>query len=273
MQTIKIDINLNAPQEELQRAIQRNIYLVAGGLLSSSQIKESRLKLTDTSIEMNFDPSLVWSASEVQDQLREWILQNGFRDSVECLNTFLESTHAVCSVWSLQVKQNRGQTFTGADWDKEMRNDAKKFHRLGFPDKLDHLREKHGIHLNSGMSKHVLSINSARNCLVHRKGIVGETDIENGCLLVSWRRAKLVITNEDGEHDLAFGEVQEKDSMLGLRFVDEERFFNLGDQILFSAEEFQHIAWSVFLFGRSTIAKVSEWGEANGFISPTPANA
>jgi len=148
-----------------------------------------------------------------------------------------------------------------------MVGEAQKFHRLGLPDKLNHLNEEHGIELDNALSRHMLSINAARNCLVHRDGVVGERDSVDGRLVVSWRRVKWVITDEDGERDLVSGVVYEKESSLGMKFLDEKRSFKLGDRITFSAPEFQHIAWSMYLFGVTTGLKITEWGVANGFIT------
>ena len=270
IRNINIDINLNAPQHELQRSIQKCIYLVAGGLLSASQIEEPKLKLPDTSIEMTFDPSLVWSAPDVRSHLQEWILLNGFRDAVESLGSFLELNHAICSAWGLIQLQAQGRTLTRADWERTMVGEAQKFHRLGLPDKLNHLNEVHGIELDPALSRHMLSINAARNCLVHRDGVVSERDSVDGRLVVTWRRVKLVITDEDGERDLVFDLVHKKESSLGMKFLDEQRSFNLGDRITFSAPEFQHIAWSMYLFGVTTGLNITEWGVANGFITLPP---
>jgi len=107
MQNIPVQINLDAPKGELQRTIQRIVYLVSGALNSASQIEDSQLKLPETDMEAIFDSSLEWSPSEVSTQLKNWILQNGFRDGVESLNTFLESIHDICSVWSMLQKQDQ----------------------------------------------------------------------------------------------------------------------------------------------------------------------
>ena len=48
-------------------------------------------------------------------------------------------------------KQNSEQVLTDKNWENLMGADRKKFHKLGFPDKLDHLRDLHGITVDSRM--------------------------------------------------------------------------------------------------------------------------
>jgi len=267
-QNIRIQVNLDAPKGELQRAIQRTIYLVSGALNSTTQIEEGHLKLPEIELETNFDSSLKWSPDEVSRNLKEWVLRNGFRDAVEFLSAFLESIHSVYTFWSLVQKQNGGQILTGLDWQYATESEPKKFHRLGFPDKLDHLRDSHGVNVDPAVLKNILSANSARNCLVHRNGIVSEKDANSGQLVVSWRRMKVIAIDEDGEHELKTGIVYEKATTIALKFVEESKSFDLGDSISFSPQEFQNIAWALFLFGNDLTATLSEWGQANGFVTP-----
>jgi hypothetical protein len=122
---------------------------------------------------------------------------------------------------------------------------AKKFHHLGFPDKLEHIKGAHNIELNDKFAEQLLSINAARNCLVHRRGIVSDPDITgNNQLQVKWTRLQLVLTNEDGEKELVFGELVEKESWVGMRSIGEMKAFNLGDAIDFSAKEFSDVTWT-----------------------------
>ena len=272
-QNIQIQVNLDAPKSELQRAIQRTIYLVSAALNSTTQIGEGHLKLPEIEVEATFDSSLKWSSAEVSQNLKEWVLQNGFRDAVEFLSVFLESIHSVCTFWSLVQRQNGGQVLTGMDWQSATESEPKKFHRLGLPDKLDHLRDTHGINVEPAVLKSILSANSARNCLVHRNGIVSEKDADSGVLVVSWKRMKLIAIDEDGEHELKTGVVYEKATTIAMKFVEESKSFNLGDSISFSPLEFQSIAWALFLFGNDLTATLSDWGIANGFVTPPPARA
>ena len=267
MQNINCEINLDAPKGELQRAIQRIIYLVSGALNSTSQIEDTQLKLPEIDIEVNFDSSLECSPKELSTQLKNWILQNGFRDGVESLSTFLESIHNTCSALSMIQKQNSEQVLTDKNWENLMGADRKKFHKLGFPDKLDHLRDLHGITVDSRMRRHILSANTARNCLVHRNGILTEKDSENGCLLVSWRRVKFLLVDEDGERDLLIGVVNEKEAKVVLTTIDEEKIFNIGDSISFSPQEFQYIASSMFLFSNELMKSLIKWVQTNRHLA------
>jgi hypothetical protein len=272
-QKIHIDVNLSVLRGELQRALQRNIYLVAGGMVSSAETNEFNLRLPDASLEAIFDSSLVWSVDEVRKNLCDWILQNGFRDSVECLTSFLESAHQVCSIWELALKQAEGITIKGAHWQQVMVTHKKQFHKLGFPDKLNHIENEHGMHVEPKLLQHILSINVARNCLVHRFGVVGEKDVDNGKLIVGWRRMKLTTINESGEQEAVIGTFIEKGGTIEIKSVDEEKVFNIGNKISFTPKEFQHISWCLFLFGNALVEKMSRWGTSNGFLKSVALSA
>jgi hypothetical protein len=273
MPRVQFQVNLDAPRAQLQRALQRSIYLVSGALNSGAYIEDAHLKLPDIGIEATFDSSLKWSTEEVRHHLKEWTLQNGFRDIVESLGAFLEEIHRICSVWALVKKQEGGQTLSGKDLQNLNEVEPKKFHKLGLPDKLDHLRDSHGISIDTEMTRNVLSVNHARNCLVHRNGVVTTLDAVDGKLVVWWRRMKFVVADEDGERELVMGVVNEKAATVGVRFVDDEKSFSTGESLGFSSQEFQNIAWSVFLFANDLTISLNQWGLSNGLVHPPPPSA
>jgi|GEM_PF-1720582 len=268
---IHINLNLDSPVAILQRAIQRIIYLVSGALASSTDTVDDPLLLPEVGIQANFDPSLKWSPIQVRTELKTWILQNGFRDAVESLSVFLEESHKISSAWALIKRQESGDQLTGADLSSLQESDPKTFHRLGLPDKFGHFRDSHGILVDPQLLKNILSVNTARNCLVHRGGIVGEKDSINNILEVTWRRLKLIAIDSLGEHELQMGVVYPEGATIALKLVEESKIFNIGESIIFTAQEFQNIVWSLFMFSNDFKATLIEWGKANGFpISTQP---
>lgn len=266
--TISININLDALRGELQCSLQRVIYLVGAGLQTKDHINSKQLYIPTDGMKMIYANSIIWDDQVAKNEYTQWVLSNGFRDAIESLSLFLESAHKVLSFWEFSEKQNDGIQITGADWNDTIIKTPQKFHRLGFPDKLEHIQKKHSIIFDESMGSHVLSINKARNCFVHRSGIVSQRDLTNeNTLEISYRRMAMLLQNEDGVKDLVIGQVVEKDSVIAVRNQDETIAFNLGSKIELKPKEFTDIIWCLFLFGNSLVQKMSAYGLQNGLIS------
>lgn len=141
-QTITVNINLDGLRGELRRSLQRIIYLVAAGLQITDKIADENLQLPINSLKMTYDPNLKYTSDEIKQQYHAWIVTNGFRDSIESVSTFLESAHQVLSFWKLGGTQNQERKeVRQAEWNDIVVKGAKTFHRLGFPDKLEHKKK------------------------------------------------------------------------------------------------------------------------------------
>ena len=102
-QSITVKVNLDGLRGELQRSLQRIICLVATGLEAKSDVDPNEISLP-TNIKSSFS-SLDLNKENYYEQYTEWVLSNGFRDSIESAGVFLESAHRVLSVWELIEKQ------------------------------------------------------------------------------------------------------------------------------------------------------------------------
>ena len=268
---INVTVNLNALRGELQRSLQKTIYLVAAGLQTKEHISANQLQLPTASISIEFNSGLNWDHDKAQEEYSKWVLSNGFRDAIENVSAFLESAHRVLSFWELAGKQKDGTDITGADWNDVIVNAGRKFHVLGLPHKLEHIKKQHAILFDETLGSHVLSINQARNCLVHRVGIVSDRDLTtDNALEVQWRRMVFVVQNKDGEKELVMGEVVEKGSGLAMRHEDKTKSFALGSRIEFTVQEFSDISWCLFLFANELVLKVSDYGVKKGFVTEEP---
>ncbi|MDD3447630.1 MAG: hypothetical protein PHF72_01200 [Gammaproteobacteria bacterium] len=195
-QTISVNINLNGLRGELQNSIQKVICLIAAGLNAVIEVEPDELMLPAT-IKSTFG-KLGLSKEQFNSEYSEWILSNGFRDAIESVSSFLESAHRVLSIWELIEKQQNGTPISGEDWNSVFLDAGNKFHRLGLPDKLDHIENAHGIEVGESYKEQVMSINVARNCFVHRKGVVSDRDVNgDGRLMVKWSRLRTFLQNED----------------------------------------------------------------------------
>ncbi len=266
-QTLNVNVNLNGLRGELQRSLQEVICLVATGLEAETDVEPENLALP-TDIKWSFS-KLRLDKETFRVRYSEWVLSNGFRDAIESIGVYLESVHRVLSIWELVEKQKGGTPISDGEWNSLFLDGGNRFHRLGLPDKLDHICLTHEIGVKDSYKEQILSINIARNCYVHRNGVVSDRDTnKEGSLRVSWSRLHTFLQDEDGEHPLVIGRTVEKGSTLCVRAEESEKAFAIGERLSFSVAEMSEILWCLFLFSNDLVMAISKFGEAKGFINP-----
>ncbi len=264
---INIKINLDGLLLSLLRVLQRSSFLVSYGLKPKQELEPETQKLPIGKFELIFEGGLNWSPEEIKRQHNNWILTNGFRDTIEGLNSFLESVHSILSFWDLAKSPDKSVEIKEADWNRLIVDGQKQFHRFGLPVKLDHLHDQHKIIHDPNLIENLISVNTARSCLVHRAGIITKKDVtEKDYLKIKWIKAKPVLRNEDGEKELVFGEIIQKESKLSIKNESVSKKFLIGENIVITDKEFTGISWSHFQFGINLIEKVKESGKKSGWI-------
>lgn len=197
--------------------------------------------------------------SAVEEDFKAWCLRNAFVEAMDGLAQLLEDAWLALSVVRL------GPVFKARDFHKLRTDKRREFHRLGLPEKISRLQT---MGATSARATQVLSLNTARNCIVHRGGIVGEHDGgDEGALVVNVRAMELVIQGENGVEHALLGEVHMiRQSSLGLRQQNRELRFKVGTRVKFTAEELNHAFWTLFLFARDIVGAVQRsvsGGESN----------
>lgn len=263
---VNLHIDLGGLRNELGRSLQKTIYFVAAGLRSVTALGLECPSLP-TRITLDLCPPLKWGDHIGVEQYEEWILCNGFRDAIESIALLLEQTHRVLTLWdSLDI--DGGCRITGAVLNEIFAVDP-SFHRYGLPDKIDHLRHDHKLNLDEALCTHLKRINAARNCIVHRAGIVSTRDLTSEAdMTITWRRMHFFLQDEDGEKPIVFGEPVEKDSDVCMRFEDIAKSFALGSSIKFSVGEFSEACWSLCLFGENLVHQMDQLGLERGLLRP-----
>jgi len=269
-QHVNVYIDCGALLGQLQHAIQRTIYLAALGLNAIPRLTQDDLQLPGTSISLHIAGPTPCPIEEAREGFEQWIRMNGLRDATEAISGFLEETRTVLAAWQLVIR-NRSELITGADWHEATVSQRQRFHRRGLPDKIQDLHTIYSLSLDRDLVAHLLSINKARNCLVHRQGIVQEHDLnEDGALRVSWRRLAFVIQGLEGERACFPGTMVDVGETLCVSNRDVSKRFALGTAISFSVQEFADVCWSLFLLGLSTVKFAEDWARERGIVLRIP---
>jgi hypothetical protein len=201
---------------------------------------------------------------QAKEKSADWLLASFLRDSVDVTTSLLDESRRVCALWRVYGKKMRTK---GLEWNRVMGSESKKFHRLGFPDKFRILRTEFGVHTQ--LETHFLSLNSARNCLVHRRGIVSHRDTnEDQRLVVKWRAGEMVARAVDGDSEVTLTEptVLESESDVFMRIVDKTKAFNLGQKISFERTELYQNIFTLFLLACDLVRSVEDYGKRIGTI-------
>jgi hypothetical protein len=252
---LQITVNLDALLGELQFSLQTTINLLAISLRATPPKSMDDLRLPQEVFGTMFAQSARWSHAEALEKHQTWAIANGLRDAVEGVSSFIESAHKVLSIWELA--STNGGHVTYGEYQAAMEGSA--FHRLGLPDKLTHLKSEHGIAIDATLERQVLSVNNARNCLVHRQGVVSLRDLNApDAMVVEWRKLHIFLQDEDGEHELVLGKVIEKASTVCILVRDEQKAFALGERVSFAIQEFADTTWGLHAFGTEIVRLVGE---------------
>lgn len=249
----------------MQRLLRRAMNLVAIGLHAQKEVTQDTLSLPDVTIHHQFDASNQWTVEQAQVEWKTWILINGFRDVSEALGGVLEEAQSILSYWQISLIQQKREVLS-EDWNSIVVHRGKQFHRRTLPQKFEFLKEKHGFELNSEFVSQALSINAARNCLVHRNGQVTELDTDSsGRLVLEWRALTLE-ANIDGEHrQIIPPHFIEAETEVRIINRNHSKAFEIGELFHVNTEEFTQICWTLFTFTLSCTQLLQHWAEIHGF--------
>lgn len=263
--TVSLRINLKAIEAGAHRRIQRLIHLVGTALSHSDQIDSWAPMISGARITYSFGSPQSSSPEEIQREWIDWILANGFRDLAEIGSEFLEWAQQALSVWAFIGRQDTGETLTGADWEQDIVRRARSFNRRGLPDKLEYLSETYGFRLDPRLESSLRQLTAARNCLVHRGGIVAPRDTTaDDNLRLEWNAMTIVARNSAEEREVGPGDVLEPGTQVTMEYRPRAIEYSIGERFTIQPNDFAEVAWSVMRFGLSLAKSLESHGRAQG---------
>lgn len=198
---------------------------------------------------------------QARSEALSWLLRAFLRDAIEGTGLFLDECLGCCAIMLASSK--------GILPEKEaerLLNDLPRInHRLHLPQKLEKLQREFGV--VTRFDRHVLSLNRARTCVVHRLGTVTALDTDaSGVLTVIFQRTDFVAVGQvtGAELRLEAGITVPEESMLEMRFVDHERTFAVGSKLAFDAREMYDTIITLWRFGTAVALGVESYGKSVG---------
>ena len=297
-----IRMDLRSISSLLQGRLQHLINLVAycHSGLDEKHPNEFQLPGIGVDMRLSSDPE-VWSPETTRSSLLAWITRSAVRDAIEEFSHYLEKVREACGIWTLVAESGAG-AISGEDWNRKLISEHRRFHGIGLPAKLEFLTNTYNLSLSEEKYRLVMSINHARNCLVHRDGFVGPRDLPltsdqlsaalqsrrdqhpterwstaqmieaindaglEASLTVSWLRLEVFVQKHSGEEEILRVERVAVDpgESVGVRFVESRKEFELGRAVLFDPRQFVDIAFTLVAAAQELRANLEVLGRSLG---------
>lgn len=268
MADYKMQINYRRLAPRCWRAIDRVVAHVAMALNSIAKATRDDLTLPDAWYHVKPAPDDLADLAQVKDRFRRWVLGCGLRDCAEAIKPVLIEARSHCSVLKLfKSGEVDGEQFTA--WNERDLAEGAKFEKRGLPEMILHLRKQYDAELLPESTDGILSINKARNCLVHREGVVDSKEdcSSDGSLTVMWRRIELYVNGQEGERIITPGtdsDLLVEGEALKMRTTDGRRAFSPGDIIVFTPQDFSEMCKTLGEFAEGLANNINDYAMSMG---------
>lgn len=252
-------LELVDPTGLIQTELQKAIDLVSFGLHAAEDLEIDSLEIPGVTFHFTPAQSKSMEIDEAREVFGVWVLGNGLRDCVDAIGPSLEWARRICFLWTrkgaVSVNDDGSLRLSAqiaeGEWNEQLVQEGADFEYWPLRKKLNFLEESYGLKIPE-LTEAVLSISYARNCLTHRRGIVGQEDLRSDKdigLVVRWRKMQLTARGESGDRVIEPpAQVKEGEQIL-IGYADDSKEFKLGEQIQFTPQEFVQLATTFMLFG------------------------
>lgn len=174
----------------------------------------------------------------IKEEFKLWIEAGGLREICESLEVYLTAIYGCAML--VNVSDN-GRIPAGTKIEI-----PKAFSRKGLRVKLEMLRENYNV--SPSHPEHLASLWNARNCLTHRRGIVGLDDLDDTKFLaIKWLGIDTYFVDPDGTETLLASNFEPFAAINGgeiqIRIAERIRQFSEGDRVIFSGHELSEFCW------------------------------
>lgn len=238
-----LNVNIDSAGNKLLARLEvlnRNLEI---GIHTGSTVSEVKPLLVNN-IQLQLFASKVVSVQHVRESFINWTLGSYFRDLIEYFHFYIEDLHTILTFVEAGEQCEEGRKIS-LDEFQTLPKVVNTYNTSNFPDKMNHLSKMHKIDL--GLTEEMLlSLNKARNCIVHRQGILSKKDCnKENTLLTHWIGFDFKIKGDITGKEFGFGELTTEASTVLLLQEPKRKLFQIGDKINFTIEELRGIQWMI----------------------------
>ena len=196
---------------------------------------------------------------DFKKHFEQWIISCGLRELIETFSVYLCAIFKACLLASINKKKMLIE-----DPDKQL----KSFEWKGVEKQLKTLRDRFNVKTSKEI--YFKTINQVRNCITHRRGIVGVEDLgDKNCLRICWWALEPFIATPSGEipinPQIPEGGIYLKDGgTICLRVVEKEREFQLGEVIKLNPNDLYEICLLVTLATEDILKSTFDFLKSTG---------
>lgn len=172
-----------------------------------------------------------------------WLLCRGFQELLRGIRASFEE-----ALIYLDIYRQRETLERWGDFQAALQAVKSRAERLNFPDLMTAVSD--GLAEPLAFQEEIRSLQRVRNCLEHRRGVVGQPDIDTGSAVLTARFPHFqILVRGDGEpRPIQLGMHISAGEVFEISRAIREISYHLGDKIAFSAEEFTDIAFAINVF-------------------------
>ncbi len=261
MTHVRFEINFDKILEVALRGVRRASVFMGFGVNAAQDLQFTNYQLTHiTKIQLVPDNVTPETLKHFKDEFKTWVEANGFRELVEAFSSFLDQLHQAC----IAIKGHSEKLALQDVYERQ-----KSFEMQGFPNKLNVLQTAFTV--GPKHVEYLKSLNKARNCLTHRRGIVGPEDMDSGNeFRVSWLGMDIYIETPSGEkhmlNDIQPGLYLPEGGAVMAKMVERQRNYERGAPVLLSTRELAEICWFFEREARAAIISGIELAKLSGIV-------
>ena len=245
-----INIDIGKIKEIVNLGVRRATIFMGLGINAAYDQNLKRYQLDDITAIQFVDPNVNdHTISLYKEEFALWITANGFRELIETYSIFLDIIYDIC----LLVKLAKEKVF---DYQKQ----KKQFSMKGIEKKCELLMHQFSIKVK--YIEQISSINQARNCFVHRRGLLDENDCQNDIFELQWKALELYIERLDGSTTIVEmpitnnNVVMQGGEKLMYRLADRKLVFRKGEVVKLSPKNIAEICYFVYILTDEIIKEI-----------------
>jgi hypothetical protein len=230
---VQVRISLVEMRDQARARLQRIMDVLRFSRAASIVLSEEEFQSQLDFFSLAPAANLALGFEDARKEADQWTRLHCLRDAIDVVGAFLEDAYRACRLYSLA--KTEGATYADL---QSVDGACRTFHSLGLPKKVAALKREFGV--ESDFDSHIISLNDARNCLVHRLGIVTERETRtNSDFWVRWMEIGVEATSPDGAEVVAVESPQRFAEGWSVALVvrPKERVYKLGERLDLSYRE------------------------------------